>query len=62
MSIFEKIAFIESFFRLFRINESVKLKSEKEIDGLLINISSQINQIKDFDANSQISQMPLFFN
>jgi hypothetical protein len=62
MSIFEKIAFLESFFKLFNVEEKLELKSEDEIDKILKNISYQLNQLVNFDANSQISKMPLFFN
>ncbi len=62
MSIFEKIAFLESFFKLFNIKEKLELKSEDEIDLILKNISNQVNQLEDFEANSQINKMPLFFN
>ena len=41
MSVFEKIAFLESFFKLFNIKEKLELKSEDEIDLLLENVSSQ---------------------
>ena len=62
MSIFEKIAFLESFFKLFNIEEKLELKSEDEIDQILINISHQLSQLINFDANPQINKMPLFFN
>tara|TARA_B100001778_G_C18463303_1_gene572240 strand:+ start:233 stop:442 length:210 start_codon:yes stop_codon:yes gene_type:complete len=62
MSIFEKIAFLESFFKLFNVKEKLELKSEVEIDMILKNISNQLNQLGNFDAHSQINKMPLFFN
>ena len=62
MSIFEKIAFLESFFKLFNVKEKLELKSEVEIDMILKNISNQLNQLGNFDSHSQINKMPLFFN
>ena len=62
MSIFEKIAFLESFFKLFNIEEKLVLKSEDEIDQILKNINHQLKKLINFDANPQISKMPLFFN
>ncbi len=62
MSIFEKIAFLESFFKLFNIKEKLELKSEDEIDLLLENVSSQLSKLNRFNANSQINKMPIFFN
>ena len=62
MSIFEKIAFLESFFKLFNIKEKLELKSEDEIDLLLENVSSKLSKLNRFNANSQINKMPIFFN
>ncbi|MBM78622.1 MAG: hypothetical protein CL846_09075 [Crocinitomicaceae bacterium] len=62
MSIFEKIAFLESFFKLFNIKEKLELKSENEIDLLLENVSSQLSKLNNFNANTQINKMPIFFN
>tara|TARA_B100000900_G_scaffold398529_1_gene400010 strand:- start:227 stop:415 length:189 start_codon:yes stop_codon:yes gene_type:complete len=62
VSIFEKIAFLESFFKLFNIKEKLELKSEDEIDLLLENVSSQLSKLNRFNANSQINKMPIFFN
>ena len=62
MSLFEKIAFLESFFKLFKLKKKVQLKSEIEIDELLSKISSQLNNLKEIDAKLQINSMPVFYN
>ena len=62
MSLFEKIAFLESFFNLFKIDKIIHLNSEREIDQLLFDINEQIKVLKELDAKHQIEKMPLFFN
>ncbi len=62
MSLFEKIAFLESFFNLFKINKIIHLSSEREIDQLLFDINEQIKVLEKLDAKHQIEKMPLFFN
>ena len=62
MSLFEKIAFLESFFNLFKIDEIIHLNSEREIDQLLFDINEQIKVLEKLDAKHQIEKMPLFFN
>ena len=62
MSLFEKIAFLESFFNLFNIDKIIHLNSEREIDQLLFDINEQIKVLKELDAKHQIEKMPLFFN
>ena len=62
MSLFEKIAFLESFFNLFKIDKIIHLNSEREIDQLLFDINEQIKVLEKLDAKLQIEKMPLFFN
>ena len=62
MSLFEKIAFLESFFKLFKLKKKVQLKSEIEIDELLSKISGQLNNLQEIDAKMQINSMPVFYN
>tara|TARA_Y100001933_G_scaffold137130_1_gene136203 strand:+ start:415 stop:603 length:189 start_codon:yes stop_codon:yes gene_type:complete len=62
MSLFEKIAFLESFFNLFKIDKIIHLNSEIEIDQLLFDINEQIKVLEKLDAKHQIEKMPLFFN
>lgn len=62
MSLFEKIAFLESFFNLFKIDKIIHLNSEREIDQLLFDINEQIKILEKLDAKHQIEKMPLFFN
>ena len=62
MSLFEKIAFLESFFNLFKIDKIIHLNSEREIDQLLFDINEQIKVLEKLDAKPQIEKMPLFFN
>tara|TARA_B100000424_G_C22923114_1_gene491141 strand:+ start:1020 stop:1208 length:189 start_codon:yes stop_codon:yes gene_type:complete len=62
MSLFEKIAFLESFFNLFKIVKIIHLNSEREIDQLLFDINEQIKVLEKLDAKHQIEKMPLFFN
>ncbi|MBF36370.1 MAG: hypothetical protein CL836_03380 [Crocinitomicaceae bacterium] len=62
MSLFEKIAFLESFFNLFKIDKIIHLNSEREIDQLLFDINEQIKVLEKLDAKHQIEKMPLFFN
>ena len=62
MSLFEKIAFLESFFNLFKIDKIIQLNSEREIDQLLFDINEQIKVLEKLDAKHQIEKMPLFFN
>ena len=62
MSLFEKIAFLESFFNLFKIDKIILLNSEREIDQLLFDINEQIKVLEKLDAKHQIEKMPLFFN
>ena len=62
MSLFEKIAFLESFCKLFRLKKIIQLSSEKEVDELLLKISGQLNLLKGLDAKMQIEQMPVFYN
>ena len=62
MSLFEKIAFLESFFNLFKIDKIIHLNSEREIDQLLFDINEHIKVLEKLDATHQIEKMPLFFN
>ena len=62
MSLFEKIAFLESFFNLFKIDKIIHLNSEREIDQLLFDINEQIKVFEKLDAKHQIEKMPFFFN
>ena len=62
MSLFEKIAFLESFFNLIKIDKIIHLNSEIEIDQLLFDINEQIKVLEKLDAKHQIEKMPLFFN
>ena len=62
MSLFEKIAILESFFNLFKIDKIIHLNSEREIDQLLFDINEQIKVLEKLDAKHQIEKMPLFFN
>ena len=62
MSLFEKIAFLESFFNLFKIDKIIHLNPEREIDQLLSDINEQIKVLEKLDAKHQIEKMPLFFN
>ena len=62
MSLFEKIAFLESFFNLFKMDKIIHLNSEREIDQLLFDINEQIKILEKLDAKHQIEKMPLFFN
>ena len=62
MSLFEKIAFLESFFNLFKIDKIIHLNSEREIDQLLFDVNEQIKVLEKLDAKHQIEKMPLFFN
>ncbi len=62
MSLFEKIAFLESFFKVFNIEQKVQLNSEIEIDQLLKRINDQIKILDNLDASHQIDVMPVFYN
>mgnify|MGYP007063448713 CR=1 FL=1 len=62
MSLFEKIAFLESFFKLFEVNHIFQLNSESEIDILISKVSNQLKSLKDVKAKLQIDEMPLFYN
>ena len=53
MSLFEKIAFLESFFNLFKIDKIIHLNSEREIDQLLFDINEQIKVLEKLDAKHQ---------
>ena len=62
MSVFEKIAFLESFFEVFEIDQQVQLHSEVEIDYLIKRINDQIKVLDNLDATHQIDVMPVFYN
>ena len=62
MSVFEKIAFLESFFKVFEIDQQVQLHSEVEIDYLIKRINDQIKVLDNLDATHQIDVMPIFYN
>ena len=62
MSVFEKIAFLESFFKVFEIDQQVQLHSEVEIDYLIKRINDQIKVWDKLDATHQIDVMPVFYN
>ena len=62
MSVFEKIAFLESFFKVFEIDQQVQLHSELEIDYLIKRINDQIKVWDNLDATHQIDVMPVFYN
>ena len=62
MSVFEKIAFLESFFKVFKIDQPVQLHSEIEMDYLIKRINDQIKVWDDLDATPQIDVMPVFYN
>tara|TARA_B100001113_G_C20806689_1_gene490654 strand:+ start:456 stop:644 length:189 start_codon:yes stop_codon:yes gene_type:complete len=62
MSLFEKIAFLESFFKLFEIDKKVQLNTEHDVDYLLIKVSKQLKELQVEDAKKQIDEMPLFYN
>ena len=59
MSVFEKIAFLESFFKVFEIDQQVQLHSEVEIDYLIKRINDQIKVWDNLDATHQIDVMPV---
>ena len=62
MSVFEKIAFLESFFKVFEIDQRVQLHSEVEMDYLIKRINEQIKVWDNLDASQQIDVMPVFYN
>ena len=62
MSVFEKIAFLESFFKVFEIDQQVQLHSEVEMDYLIKRINDQIKVWDNLDATHQIDVMPVFYN
>ena len=62
MSVFEKIAFLESFFKVFEIDQDVQLHSEVEMDYLIKRINDQIKVWDNLDASHQIDVMPVFYN
>jgi len=62
MSVFEKIAFLESFFKVFEIDQRVQLHSEVEMDYLIKRINDQIKVWDNLDASQQIDVMPVFYN
>jgi hypothetical protein len=62
MSLFEKIAFLDSFFKLFQLKKRVDFKSENEIDDMINNITNQLNHYQKVNAKKQIDKMPLFYN
>jgi hypothetical protein len=62
MSLFEKIAFLESFFKLFEIDKKVQLNTEHDVDYLLKKVSKQLKELQVEDAKKQIDEMPLFYN
>ena len=62
MSVFEKIAFLESFFKVFKIDQYVQLHSEFEMDYLIKRINDQIKILDNLDASPQIDVMPVFYN
>ena len=62
MSVFEKIAFLESFFELFELKKKIQLNSENEIDELLSKVSCQLIYMEAIDAKMQINNMPVFYN
>lgn len=62
MSVFEKIAFLESFFKVFEIDQRVQLHSEVEMDYLIKRINDQIKVWDNLDASHQIDVMPVFYN
>ena len=62
MSVFEKIAFLESFFKVFEIDQQVQLHSAVEIDYLIKRINDQIKVLDNLDATHQIDVMPVFYN
>ena len=62
MSVFEKIAFLESFFKVFEIDQQVQLHSEVEIDYLIKRINDQIKVLDNLDATHQIDVMPVFYH
>ena len=62
MSIFEKIAFLDSFFKLFKINKKIYFKTEREIDNMISKVNFQIKLHNITKAKGQIDSMPLFYN
>ena len=62
MSVFEKIAFLESFFKVIEIGQHVQLHSEVEMDYLIKRINDQIKVWDNLDASHQIDVMPVFYN
>ena len=62
MRVFEKIAFLESFFKVFEIDQHVQLHSEVEMDYLIKRINDQIKVWDNLDASHQIDVMPVFYN
>ena len=62
MSVFEKIAFLESFFKVFEIDQRLQLHSEVEMDYLIKRINDQIKVWDNLDASHQIDVMPVFYN
>ena len=62
MSRFEKIAFIESFWKMFNIEDRLNHCSNKHLDQLLKSINNQVKGYKYVNAALHVKFMPVFLN
>ena len=62
MSRFEKIAFIESFWKMFNVEDSLINCSDNHLDKLVLSIKNQVKRYKYVNAFLHIKFMPLFLN
>ena len=62
MSRFEKIAFIQSFWKMFSINDNLNQCSDFHLDQLISSINKQINGYKYINAKLHVKFMTVFSN
>ena len=62
MSRFEKIAFIESFWKMFSIEDNLNKCSDNHLDQILKSISLQIKGHKYISAKLHVKFMSVFPN
>ncbi|MDG2369114.1 MAG: hypothetical protein P8M12_00585 [Flavobacteriales bacterium] len=62
MSRFEKIAFIQSFWNMFSINDNLNQCSDNHLDQLIKSINKQISGYQYINAILQVKFMTIFPN
>ena len=58
----EKIAFITSFWNIFRVKGNLDFCSNEQLDRIIDGIMSRVQALKEINAIVHVQSMPVFLN